>query len=286
MRNYNSFLRTDEISREPKKVEHWLESFAEKMAVQEQVEKTAIEKTASKTAVEVARHRNETQPSIYDMMSSILSGKKPKFSSVEEAVKDYQERTGLSALHRRSGLNDLAEQIVNAGESDEDDCKYQAASPQGQMNTGNDYDTNNVDHTNVIHTEETNDGAPDLHRHVEDSEDEVEDWYGGSCSCDPSNDEHCPKCTKDSDPRHVEDSEDDPTDEENDPIEVGEDDILKSKPDLQELAKILQFRRRNDDDDDDPDPDDGSASMGTLFQDDEDIAADDDKKSTCPPGVP
>lgn len=165
MRNYNSsFLRTDEISREPKKVAHWLESFAEKMAIQEQAEKTTLEKTASKTAVEVARYRNENQPSIYEMMSSIISGKKPKFSSVEEAVKDYQERTGLAAFQRRNSMSDIAEQIVNAGDCEDDaDCRYQAASTPGQMSTGNDYDTNNSD-------EEINDGVPNLHRHVEDVE--------------------------------------------------------------------------------------------------------------------
>jgi hypothetical protein len=168
MRNYSSsFLRTDEISREPKKSAHWLESFAEKMAIQEQAQKSQPQvKTASKTAVEVARHRNEAQPSIYEMMSAIVSGQKPKFSSVEEAVKDYQERTGLSAFQRRNSMIDFAEQIVNAGEcgDDEEDCGEKPTTQPAQMFTGNDYD--NRSDTNFS-------DAPDLHRHVETEDDSL-----------------------------------------------------------------------------------------------------------------
>lgn len=92
-----AFQRTGEISREVSKTSGWLEDFAEQMALKEQVTKTAsITKEArAVTAVEVARNKN-MQPSIYEMMSAIVSGNKPKFSSVEEAVKDYQERTGLA----------------------------------------------------------------------------------------------------------------------------------------------------------------------------------------------
>ncbi len=94
-----AFQRTGEISREASKTSGWLEDFAEQMALKEQVTKTAslTKEARAVTAVEVARNqRTQAQPSIYEMMSAIVSGHKPKFSSVEEAVKDYQERTGLA----------------------------------------------------------------------------------------------------------------------------------------------------------------------------------------------
>ena len=140
MRNYSSsFLRTDEISRESKKTSHWLESFAERLAVQEQANKTSgTIKKAAKTAVEVARERNDNTPSIYEMMSAIVSGNKPKYSSVEEAVQDYQRRTGLSEYQRRASLEDIAEQIVMASECE--DCGDKPTSARVPMNTGNSYE--------------------------------------------------------------------------------------------------------------------------------------------------
>lgn len=124
MRNkHNSFYRTDELGRESSKRVDWLDQLAEKMAVEEQAAKFPQVKTAgSKTAVEVARER---QPSVYEMMSSIVSGQKPKFSSVEEAVKDYQERTGLvdylKAQTAEGQRAALASVIVQAGEEG-DEC--------------------------------------------------------------------------------------------------------------------------------------------------------------------
>lgn len=95
-----AFQRTGEISREASnKTSGWLEDFAEQMYLKEQTTKTAslTKEARAVTAVEVARNqRTQAQPSIYEMMSAIVSGHKPKFSSVEEAVKDYQERTGLA----------------------------------------------------------------------------------------------------------------------------------------------------------------------------------------------
>lgn len=141
MRNkHNSFYRTDEIGRESNKRVDWLDQLAEKMAVEEQATKFPQVKTASsKTAVEVARERH-SQPSIYEMMSAIVSGQKPKFSSVEEAVKDYQERTGLSEYlkaqtddQRRAAL---ASVIVNAGGVDESD-----ESTDEEVNHAHDGDT-------------------------------------------------------------------------------------------------------------------------------------------------
>jgi hypothetical protein len=137
MRDYKgTFYRTDETSREPDHCSDWLDALALKMQV-EGISKTA----SSKSAVEVARERQSNQPSIYEMMSAIVSGQKPKYSSVEEAVKDYQRRTGLEDYLKRAGdtnLSALANQIVTEAakgvcskcgnsyaecECDEDDAK-------------------------------------------------------------------------------------------------------------------------------------------------------------------
>jgi hypothetical protein len=113
MRNYKgAFYRTDEISREPDdQCPDWIDLLATKMA-------------SSKTAVEVARDRQH-QPSIYEMMSAIVSGQKPKYSSVEEAVKDYQRQTGLDEYMKRASESDLSaiasEIIAKASEDDEDE---------------------------------------------------------------------------------------------------------------------------------------------------------------------
>jgi hypothetical protein len=139
MRNNNSsFYRTGDVSREPNQCSGWLNSFAEKMAVSEQAAKTFEKeesedpkkrvKTASRTttAVEVARKRQQVGPSIYEMMSAIVSGQKPKYSSVEEAVKDYQQRTGLAQVlqsnAKKNDVVDAARQVV------------QAAGPTGKLN--------------------------------------------------------------------------------------------------------------------------------------------------------
>jgi hypothetical protein len=111
MRNYKGiFYRTDELSREPDQCSDWIDLLATKVKIDAEKIATA----SSKTAVEVARDRNR-QPSIYEMMSSIVSGQKPKFSSVEEAVQDYQRRTGLAEYLKRAGTDDLsilASQII------------------------------------------------------------------------------------------------------------------------------------------------------------------------------
>lgn len=121
MRNYKgAFYRTDEISREPNQCPDWIDQLAAKMDVDESI-KVA---TAAKTAVEVARQR-PSGPSIYEMMSAIVSGQKPKYSSVEEAVKDYQRRTGLEEYLKRSSstsdLSALASEIIATSHDDEED---------------------------------------------------------------------------------------------------------------------------------------------------------------------
>lgn len=126
MRNYNSpFQRTGEISREPRKSADWLEDFAERLALEEKTNQRI--KIANKTAVEVSRERQHDQPSIYEMMSAIVSGTKPKYSSVEEAVKDYQERTGLAKWQEQKHnekIADVAHFIVSNAEGcfDSDDA--------------------------------------------------------------------------------------------------------------------------------------------------------------------
>jgi hypothetical protein len=118
MRNYKgSFYRTDEISREPDQCPEWIDLLATKI----RIDSEKIASASSKTAVEVSRERNH-QPSIYEMMSAIVSGQKPKYSSVEEAVQDYQRRTGLSEYLKRAGDDDLsvlASQIVATAEEDD-----------------------------------------------------------------------------------------------------------------------------------------------------------------------
>ena len=118
MRNYkSSFDRTGEISREPNQRTGWLDDFAEKLALQENTERV---KTASRqsTAVEVSRNRyNTPQPSVYELMSTIISAQKPKFSSVDEAVKHYQESTGLAQYinaQKEDGMSTLATIISQA----------------------------------------------------------------------------------------------------------------------------------------------------------------------------
>lgn len=129
MRNYSAFQRTGDISREPTKRSGWLENFAEKLAVEEQA-KREIEKPekevvktarAPVTAVEVARQRQQDQTSVFEMMSSIINSQKPKYSSVEEAVKDYQQRTGLiqylqTKAEDKVDLENVVQQIVQAGD--------------------------------------------------------------------------------------------------------------------------------------------------------------------------
>ena len=127
MRNYkSSFDRTGEISREPNQRTGWLDAFAEKLALEESTERV---KTASRqsTAVEVSRTRyNTPQPSIYEMMSTIISAQKPKFSSVDEAVKHYQESTGLAQYikaQKEDSLSTLATVISQAQSEDVDNPK-------------------------------------------------------------------------------------------------------------------------------------------------------------------
>jgi len=136
----NSFQRTNEISRENSKKSNWLEEFAEKLAVEDvAVKAPQIKEASAKTAVEVARQQAE--PSVYHMMSSIISPNKPKFSSVEDVVQHYQDKTGLKAHIQRkakASLLSAAALIVAAGgkdcgHPDEDQCDCDAGSAEDSM---------------------------------------------------------------------------------------------------------------------------------------------------------
>jgi len=122
---YASFTRAYEYERgfeaenpAPSSCPAWLDSFARQLAVKE-----------SKTAVEVARERN--QQSIYQQMSALISNPtgSSKFSSVDEIVEDYQNRTGLSEYLKKiqsapkKDIKTIASQIIEASEKKEADSK-------------------------------------------------------------------------------------------------------------------------------------------------------------------
>jgi hypothetical protein len=107
MRDMSKFYRTDEVSRTTTGCPLWLERFAEQMAVQD-----------AKTAVEVARDRSRT-PSVFEQMSSIVSGAAPRAGSVEDVVKEYQKRTGLDSYIKSSSLQSAAQSIIANAEAEE-----------------------------------------------------------------------------------------------------------------------------------------------------------------------
>jgi len=82
----------------------WLSRFADKFSKEEK---------EKKTAVEVMRERSG--PSIFEQMSSIIGGGyNSPYGSVEEAVTDYQKRTGLAEYQRQA----LAQEIITAAEEE------------------------------------------------------------------------------------------------------------------------------------------------------------------------
>ena len=79
----------------------WLSRFANEYAQKE-----------GKNAVEVMRERDQ-QSSLFDRMNAIMNGSPTSpYSSVEEAVADYQKRTGLADFQKLA----LAQEIIDAGE--------------------------------------------------------------------------------------------------------------------------------------------------------------------------
>lgn len=104
-------------------VPSWMSEFASKaegiVAESEVATKEAV------TVVDRARDRNT--PSVYEQMYAIMNGKKPLYSSVDEAVADYQQKTGLTqhlnqiqAENDKSSIESIAKQIVEASEGSEE----------------------------------------------------------------------------------------------------------------------------------------------------------------------
>jgi len=71
-----------------------------------------------KEAVTVVDHSREKQTSIHEQMYAIMNGKRPLYSSVEEAVTDYQKKTGLydhiQNIQTQSSMKEAAAQILSA----------------------------------------------------------------------------------------------------------------------------------------------------------------------------
>jgi hypothetical protein len=175
MRNYKgSFYRTDEISKEPDQCPEWIDLLATKI----RIDSEKIASAASKTAVEVARERNH-QPSIYEMMSAIVSGQKPKYSSVEEAVQDYQRRTGLADYLKRAGDEDLsvlANQIITEaakGVCSKCGCSY--AECECDKNNADDDESEEDDDEKDDDEEDEDEDEDEDEEEEEDTENEDED---------------------------------------------------------------------------------------------------------------
>jgi hypothetical protein len=112
--------RTDEFESSQKNVPNWLKQFANSYD--------------EKTAVEVARNRNKaSEPSIYDRMNSIMNGTKVSpYATVDDAVRDYQERTGLLKYQQRETSNKIAQsaQEIMKSADDEEEKKNSSAKPK------------------------------------------------------------------------------------------------------------------------------------------------------------
>ncbi len=80
-----------------------------------------------KEAVTVVDHSRERQMSIHDQMYAIMNGKKPLYSSVEEAVSDYQKKTGLSdhleRIQSESSIKSAAAKILAASADEPEDSE-------------------------------------------------------------------------------------------------------------------------------------------------------------------
>lgn len=66
-----------------------------------------FQKNLNKISVQPYRHEN-----VYEQINSIINGSKPKYSSVEDAVKDMQDRSGITA--HQDKIKVLAEKIKTA----------------------------------------------------------------------------------------------------------------------------------------------------------------------------
>lgn len=93
------------IQTKSEKIPDWMHEFA-----------STVNDKSAVTVVDNARNR---EPSIYDQMYSIMTGKRPLYSSVEEAVIDYQKKTGLSEVFKINSVQACAKKILQASEDDE-----------------------------------------------------------------------------------------------------------------------------------------------------------------------
>lgn len=71
-------------------------------------ENSEVLKELNKVSVQPYR----SEENIFDQINSIINGKKPKYSSVADAVKDMQDRSGLTAY--RDKIKIIAEKIKTA----------------------------------------------------------------------------------------------------------------------------------------------------------------------------
>ena len=113
----NFKIRPDhsEADREPTgQGSNWLDRFAESYAKAE---------AEGKTAVEVARDRMEQIPtSMHDQISAIMNGGRSSgHGSVEDAVKDYQERTGLTDYLQQAQASQQLQDVAAIIKGAEDD---------------------------------------------------------------------------------------------------------------------------------------------------------------------
>lgn len=95
-------------------IPYWMREFAAK------AEQFVKQEEIRKEAVTVVDHVRERQQSMYEQMYSIMNGKKPLYSSVEEAVSDYQKKTGLidhlQKIQADQNLTAIAQQILSVDE--------------------------------------------------------------------------------------------------------------------------------------------------------------------------
>jgi len=103
-------------------VPDWIKEFASKA---EQM--VTAEQMRQKEAVTVVDHARERQESVYNQMYAIMNGKKPLYSSVEEAVTDYQKKTGLNdyleKIQTESQMKAAAAHILAKAKADEDEAE-------------------------------------------------------------------------------------------------------------------------------------------------------------------
>lgn len=128
----------DDVEHTASEIPSWMSEFASK------AEQIIQAEERQKEAVTVVDHARERQDSIYQQMYAIMNGKKPLYSSVEEAVIDYQKKTGLNdyikQIQSESSVKEAASQIISAAGSDCgcspdcdcEDCQAEKKTPKSE----------------------------------------------------------------------------------------------------------------------------------------------------------